>query len=346
MARKMKSKRPTMNDVAKLAGVSQPTVSRVLNPNEMAGQISDETTQRVLAAVKQLGYRPNVVARSLRTQRTQTIALLVADLANGFYHPIARAVQDIARQHDYEILISNSDHIYENEKHFCEIVLNRGVDGVVMVPIHLTNADLDHYVSQTNIPFVALGQHVQHPKIDVVYMDDERAIYEATKWLITDCGYRQFGFVGVPDSLPPGPRRFRGFMKALKEYGVGFDPRFLHYGDFTLAGGSRVAHAFMQQSELPSVIVALNDLMAIGLILAFQEAGYTVPDDVAVVGFDDIPEAVIVRPALTTVVQDSHDIGQKLARALFQRIEDPNIGAQRIFESPYRIVPRQSTRSV
>ena len=103
-----------MYDVAKLAGVSQPTVSRVLNHNDTTVQISDETRQRVMAAVEELGYRPNILARSLRTQRTQTIALMIADLSNGFYHPIARAVQDVARKRDYEVLISNSDHLYEN----------------------------------------------------------------------------------------------------------------------------------------------------------------------------------------------------------------------------------------
>ncbi len=341
----MKNKRrPTMRDVAEIAGVSQPTVSRVLSPREITAQISDETTQRVLEAVKQLGYRPNVVARSLRTQRTETIALMIADLGNGFYHPIARAVQDIAHQHEYEILIANSDHLYENEKHFFEIVLKRGVDGVIMVPIHLTNDDIDHYISQTNIPFVALGQHMTHPKIDVVYMDDERATYDAAIWLITACGYRSFGYVGVPESLPPSPRRFRGFKAALVEYGLDLDPRFRHDGDFSLDSGMRVAQEFIKQSELPSVIMVLNDLMAIGLILALQEAGISVPDDVAVIGFDNIPEAQIVRPALTTIVQDSQDIGQKLARALFDRIENPNLGPRRVFESPYRIIPRQSTR--
>src|SRR5215813_9624001 len=189
----MKRKQPTMYDVAKLAGVSQPTVSRVLYRTETTAQISDETSQRVLAAVEKLGYRPNTVARSLRTQRTQTIALLIADLSNGFYHFLARAVQDVARRHDYEVLISNSDHLYENEKHFCEIVLGRGVDGVIMVPIHLTNEDLDHYASQAHIPFVVLAEYVTHPNIDVVFLNDEKAIYEATRWLITDCGHTRLG---------------------------------------------------------------------------------------------------------------------------------------------------------
>jgi DNA-binding LacI/PurR family transcriptional regulator len=339
----MKRKRPTMDDVAKLAGVSQPTVSRVLSRTDTTPQISDVTTQRVLEAVEKLGYRPNAVARSLRTQRTQTVAMLIADISNGFYHPMARAVQDVARLHDYEVLISNSDHIYENEKHFCEIVLGRAVDGVILVPIHLTTAELGHYVSQTHIPFVVLAEQINHPEIDVVYVDDEQATYEAMRWLIADCGHTRIGYVGVPEVLPPGPRRLRGFTRALNEAGLTLDPRFMQEGDFTLEGGRKAAQALMQIGELPSALMVVNDLMAIGVILALQEAGYSVPEDVAVIGFDDIPEATIVRPTLTTIAQDPRDIGHKLAKALFERIENPNIGTRRIFQSSCRLIPRQST---
>ncbi len=331
-----------MYDVARLAGVSQPTVSRVLNPAETTAQISDETRERVLAAVKTLGYRPNAVARSLRTQRTQTIGLLIADLSNGFYHPIARTVQDIARQHGYEVLISNSDHIYENEKHFCEIVLGRAVDGVIMVPIHLTTAELDHYSSQTHIPFVVLAEYVVHPNIDVVFVNDERATYEATRWLATDCGHRRIGYVGVSDFYPPGPRRRHGFKRAMAESNLPIDPRFMFESDFTLEGGKQIAHQLMQVGELPSAMMVVNDLMAIGLILELQEAGYSIPNDVAVVGFDDIPEATIVRPTLTTIAQDPRDIGEKMAKALFERIKNPNLPARRL-ESSYQLIPRQST---
>jgi LacI family transcriptional regulator len=338
-----KVKLPTMHDVARLAGVSQPTVSRVLSQHEITAQISEETRQRVLDAVKTLGYRPNAVARSLRTQRTQTVALLIADLTNSFYHPMARAVQDVARQHDYEVLMSNSDHIYENEKHFCEIVLGRGVDGVMMVPIHLTNEDLEHYVSQTHIPFVVLAEYITHPNIDVVYLNDELAMYEATRWLISECGYTKIGYVGVPDYLPPGPRRVRGYRRAMQDSGLTVDPRFMRIGDFTRDGGAKAAYDLMQEDELPEVLIIVNDLMAIGAILAFQEAGYTVPDDIGIVGFDDIPEATIVRPTLTTIAQDPRDIGLKLANALFERIENPDIVERRVFESPFKLVARQST---
>ncbi|MBN8620737.1 MAG: LacI family DNA-binding transcriptional regulator, partial [Anaerolineae bacterium] len=248
----MRDKLPTMHDVAKLAGVSQPTVSRVLNQNTTAVQISEETRQRVLDAVRELGYRPNAVARSLRTQRTQMIALLVADIANGFYHSIARAIQDVARQHDYEVVISNSDHVYEHEKHFCEIVLGRGVDGVIMVPVHLTDDDLDHYVSQSRIPFVALAQYVTHPSIDVVFVNDERAIYEATQWLIEAHEHTRVGYIGVPDHFPPGPRRFRGYSRAMRDAGLSINPRYLREGDFTMDGGAAAIQSLVESGDMPS----------------------------------------------------------------------------------------------
>ncbi len=336
-------KLPTMYDVARLAGVSQPTVSRVLNDNDTMVQISDDTRQRVLAAVETLGYRPNVVARSLRTQRTMTVAMLIADISNSFYHPMARTVQDIARQHGYEVLISNSDHIYENEKHFCEVVLRRGVDGVIMVPIRLTNEEIADYMSQTHIPFAVLAEHIVHPNIDMVYVNDERAIYETVRWLISDCGHRRIGYIGVPDYLPPGPRRLHGFMRAMSDSGLTIDDRLMYEGDFSLEGGAKVARILMENGELPSALMVVNDLMAIGVILTLQEAGYSVPGDVAVVGFDNIPEATIVRPTLTTIAQDPRDIGYKLATALFERLANPGITERRVFESSFRLVQRQST---
>jgi LacI family transcriptional regulator len=331
-----------MYDVAKLAGVSQPTVSRVLNQNDTTVQISDETRQRVLAAIEELGYRPNVLARSLRTQRTQTVALLIADLSNGFYQVIARAVQDVARQHDYEVLISNSDHLYENEKHFCQVVSRRPVDGVIMVPIHLTENDIDEYFGKTNIPVTILGGHLQVNGVDGVYVDDERATYLAVQWMINERQYHNFGYVGVSDDYPPGPRRLRGFLRAIHDASFKFDPRFHLMGDFTMESGAEAARKLLSVGEMPRALFVLNDLMAIGVILTLQEAGIRVPQDVAVMGFDDIPEARIVRPMLTTIAQEPRDIGLKLANALFERINDQDITGTRLFESTTKLVIRDS----
>lgn len=336
------SRPATMRDVAKLAGVSQPTVSRVLNQTNTDISISEETISRVMAAVKELEYRPNVLARSLRTQKTKMIALMLADITNPFYHPIARAVHNVARECDYEMLIADTDHLYENEIEFCEAVTRRPVDGVIMVPIHLTYADLDSFTSRTNTPVVALGQHVQHPHIDVVQVDDERAVYDITRWLIQEKGHTRFGYVGVPDYMPPGPRRFRGFTMAIHEAHLTLESRFVVVGDFTLDGGKRAAAELLERGDIPSALVVANDLMAIGVILRLQEAGLRVPEDVAVVGFDDIPEARIVRPTLTTIIHDASDIGYKLAKLLFERIEDPGLPQRRI-TSTWGIAVRDST---
>jgi LacI family transcriptional regulator len=336
------SKTPTMRDVARLAGVSQPTVSRVLNNTPSTIPVSEETRQKVLAAVKELGYRPNMTARSLRTQRTQMIALMIADISNAFYHPIARAVQDIARQHDYDVIIANSDHRYDNEKHFCEAVVRRPVDGVIMVPIHLTYEDIDRFITFTQNPVVVLGQHIQHPEVDVVWSDDEKATFEAVTWLIEKQGYGQVGFLGVPEEYPPGPRRWRGFKRAMEHAGLPVEPDFAFQGDFTLESGRRAAQQLLAKRDWPPVVFAVNDLMAIGLILELQDAGYTVPDDIAVMGFDDIPEASIIRPHLTTLAQTPVEIGQKLATALFDRIEGRANGSKRVLECPCTLVPRQS----
>lgn len=330
-----------MRDVAKLAGVSQPTVSRVLNQANTTIAISEETRNKVMAAVEELNYRPNMLARSLRTQQTQMIAVMIADISNGFYHPIVRSIQDVADEYGYDVMIANTDHIRSNEIRFCEAVTRRPVDGIIMVPYHLTADDLDDLLRSTETPIAVLGPQIVHAQIDVVHGDDEHAIYRATKWLVEERNHRRFGFIGVMELLAPGPRRFRGFKRALDEYGITIAPEHIVMGDFSLESGRHMAHALMQTGKLPSVVVAINDLMAIGALLAFQEAGYNVPDDVAVMGFDDIPEAGLIRPALTTIAQDPVDIGRKLATCLLTRMDDPQMPGRRL-ESQFHLIKRDS----
>jgi LacI family transcriptional regulator len=336
------SRPPTMHDVAKRAGVSQPTVSRVLNRTQTPIPVSEDTQRKVFAAVKELGYRPNMTARSLRTQRTQMISLMIADISNSFYHPIARTVQDVARRHDYDVLIANSDHLYENEKHFCEAVMRRPVDGVIMAPQHLTYEDIDDLIAITNTPIAALGQHINHPSVDVVYADDEKGTYEAAKWLISERGYETIGYIGVPSTFAPGIRRWRGFQRALDEMGMAIEADFVMEGDFSVDSGRYAVRSLLKNRKLPSVIFAINDLMAIGSISALHDAGLTVPDDVAVMGFDNIPETTIITPRLTTVAQYPRDIGQKLAEVLFERIDGLAPDAGRRIEIPLKLLPRES----
>jgi DNA-binding LacI/PurR family transcriptional regulator len=332
-----------MRDVARLAGVSQPTVSRVLNDTATTVSISEETRQKVLDAVKALGYHPNMTARSLRTQKSQMIALMIADISNGFYHPMARAVQDVARKHNYDVIIANSDHRYDNEKHFLEAVIRRPVDGVIMVVFRLTDEEIDRFITIAQTPIVVLGVQIEHPEVDVVWADDEKATFEAVTWLIEERGYSQVGFLGVPDDYPPGPRRWNGYKRAMEHAGLPIFSDYLYFqGDFTLESGRKAARELMTRQDWPPVMFALNDLMAIGFILELQDAGYNIPDDIAVMGFDDIPEASIIRPHLTTIAQTPVDIGQKLVNTLFDRIEGNRNGPKRILEAPCILTPRQS----
>lgn len=343
MEKSKKKKKPaTMRDVAKLAGVSQPTVSRVLNQTDTSISISDETREKVMAAIEKLEYRPNMYARSLRTQQTNMIAVLIADITNSFYPHIAHSIQTIAREEGYDVMIANSDHLYENEKHFCEAIMRRTVDGVILVPIHLTEKDLNELYMHTNTPISILGQHIDHPRIDVVYANDELAIYRATSWLIEEKNHRQLGYVGVPDMLPPGPRRLKGFMRAVRDHKLNIRSEHLLEGDFTLEGGKQVGRELLQLNSLPSALVVANDAMALGIILTLQEAGIRIPEDIAIIGYDDIPEATIIRPALTTIEQNSAYIGRKLARLLFERIANPEIPSRRI-EVPNSLIIRDST---
>ncbi len=331
----------TMRDVALAAGVSQGTVSRVLSNSPTVVSISDETREKVLDAVRRLGYRPNLLARSLRTQQTSMIAMMIADISNPFYHTIVRTVQDIARQHNFDVLIANTDQLYENERHFCEAVMRRPVDGIIMVPYHLSTEEIDQVIRQTGASVVALGQHIHHPAVDTVFADDERATFEAVTWLI-EKGHQQLGFIGVPDSFPPGPRRWRGFQRAMQEAGLSFNPVHIEYGDFTDRSGQVAMQRLVERGNLPTAIFACNDRMALGAMGAALDLNVRIPDDVAIMGFDNIPEATLIRPHLTTVAQYPVEIAQRLGTALFERIEGRENGPRRVFEVHCEIIERQS----
>ena len=333
---------PTMNDVAKLAGVSQSTVSRVLSEAPTPFPVTEETRQRILNAVDTLGYQPNMTARSLRTQRTQMIAVMIGDISNAFYHPIVRAVQDVAAGYDYDVLISNGDHVYENEVRFLKTILRRPVDGVIMAPHRLMMGDLDNFIRRSHIPVVAIGAQVEHPLVDIVGGTSQLATYDAIRWLIDVKGHKRIGFLGVAGDMPPGPARLRGYERAMSEAGLVIEPNLIQKVEFTVEGGAQGMTALLQQPSPPTVAFAANSLMAIGAIMTAKAAGYRVPEDIGVMGFDDIPEASIIDPKLTTIARDLPKIGRQVAEILFERITEQVTGPGRFFQSEWKLIERQS----
>ncbi len=332
-----------MNDVARLAGVSQSTVSRVLSETPTPFPVTEETRKRIREAVETLGYQPNMIARSLRTQRTQMIAVMIGDISNAFYHPIVRAVQDVAAHvHNYDVLISNGDHVYENEMRFLQMVLRRPVDGVIIAPHRLSMSDLDNFIQRSHIPVVAVGAQVEHALVDVVGGTSQPATYEAISWMIKAKGHQRIGFMGIADDMVPGPARFRGYQRAMTDAGLSIEPGFIQKTEFTVEGGAQAMRAYLEQANPPSAVFASNSLMAIGAIMAAKAAGRRVPEDIGVMGFDDIPEAMIVDPRLTLIARDLPSIGKQVAEMLFERISGAVTGPGRFVQSPWKLIERES----
>lgn len=332
----------TMRDVAKAAGVSQSTVSRVLNNNAVGIPIGEETRRRVLDAVQSLGYYPNLHAGSLRGQKTQMLAMMIADIANPFYHAMVRAVQDVARLHRYDVMIANSDHARENELHFMESIIRRPVDGVFLVPYHLTSEHIDEIIARTGSAVVAVGQHINHPLVDTVHGADYDALFDAVAWLHRARGHHRIGFIGVTEVHSAGARRHAAFEAAVQTLGLADDPELYVTGDWSEASGEVAMQALLALTQRPSAVVAINDLMAIGALEAARAANLRVPEEVAVVGFDDIPAAAWVRPRLTTIAQYPADMGRILTEALFERINGVVEGPGRRFSVPCKLIVRES----
>jgi len=333
-----------MRDVAKAANVSQSTVSRILSPASSKSKvpISDETKGKVLEVVKELGYQPNQYARSLRGQKNHVIGMLIADISNPFYHPMVRAVQDVASQYHYGVMIANSDHLREKEMLFCESLLRRPVDGAVMIPYHLTDNDLQNLKARTGMAISAVGNHVQHPDVDVVYADDAKASYEAVQWLIEQRKHERIAMICASHQFPVIIRRYGAFQRAMADAGLSVPPEYVVEGDWSVESGRRAITALLALPKPPTAVFAASDTIAIGALAAAEEMNYRVPEDIAIIGFDDIPAASWVRPQLSTVAQFPGEMGTLLAKALFERIRGEYNGPSRRFEVPCHFFERAS----
>jgi DNA-binding LacI/PurR family transcriptional regulator len=332
-----------MRDVARLAKVSQSTVSRVLSGASDTIPIGEKTRERVLKAVEQLGYQPNLHAGSLRGQKTRMVAIMVADITNPFYHPIIRAVQDVAYSYRYDVMVANSDHRQLGEQHFLESVIRRPVDGVLVIPYHLGDVELGDLMERTGAVVGVVGQHIRHPQVDVAFGDDGAATEEAVTWLHKTKGHTGIGFIGVAQSFSAAVRRQAAYHQAMQRAQLEISPGYEQFGDWSLESGYAAMQRLLDLPHPPTAVFVCNDLMAIGALDAAQHRGLRVPEDVAVVGFDDIPAASWVRPRLTTIAQYPAEMGEKLAVAIFERIQGEYTGPGRRFEVPCRLVEREST---
>ena len=335
-------KKLTQKEVARLAGVSQAIVSHVVN--QTGKSIPEETRQRVLDAMEELGYTPNKAARSLRTQKSYTIACIVPDLTNTFFPPFLRGVQSVADLHDYDLIIYDSHTSAVKEHRYVKSLGCGHVDGAVASLFH-RDQDLVDAMLARGVHLVTLERGCpqsgtrQH---DVVYVDNITASRAAVAYLIK-LGHTRIGILSGTLGTPPQRSRLEGYRQELKAHALDVDETYVRNGDYTEASGYAEMQALLSLPDRPTAVFAANDLMAVGAMSAVQNQGLRIPQDIAIIGFDDIPAARLVSPALTTVRQFQDQIGQRAASLLFDRLCDKASQDFQFVEMPFEIIVREST---
>jgi LacI family transcriptional regulator len=319
------NKRPTLNDVAKQANVSIATVSIVVN-NYKGGNItiSEETRQRVLAAINEIGYVPNLTARSLRTNKTQLLAIMVQDLTNPFFPLLVRGAQEVAESNNYVLLVFDCIQFSaEREKAFLNTVTSRRVDGVIMTN-YLSQPEMLAPLLEHKVPIVTIG--AEWPGIDSVALDDIQAVENLVLHL-KNKGHTRIAHLAGKENTPPADHRLLGYRQGLEAAGLTFDPTLICRGSFSKQGIEELLAPLFKNPVLqpPSALVAANDVMAVEAMRILKRWGLQIPEDVAVTGFDNIPEAEYLIPSLTTVENCAQVMGKKSAERLLQRLSTDEV---------------------
>jgi DNA-binding LacI/PurR family transcriptional regulator len=335
--RDSRTARPTIRDVARSASVSLSTVSLVLN---QTGPASAETRQRVLDAVRELGYEPNSQARNLRSRRAHAIGLIVPDVLNPFFALVAEGVQEEARRRDYLLVLCSSDFEADREADHARLLRASRLDGV----IHLSGTGVPEEALLElagDSPLVFVDERVAGLDRPFVGSDNRRGARLAAEFAL-ECGHVRFGIVEGPPGLWTASERSAGYKQALEEAGIDLAEISTFAGDYRLESGRDAAARLVGQNGLqtPTVLLVANDLMAIGCLRHCVDAGIRVPEEVGIVGYDDIALAELVTPGLTTVRQPAREMGRQAARMLLDEIEGRD--GEREVDLPAELVVRDS----
>jgi LacI family transcriptional regulator len=308
----------TMRDVARKAKVSIRTVSRAINRQ---GEITEETRQRVLAAVKELGYRPSKVAQALVTRRTETIGFILGDITNPFFSEFARGVMDTAEVEGYNVFVCNSDGDSAKEIGALESLVDHGVDGIISFPDYASEDKLKAF-AETDTPLVIVNRPFHHHKIGLVLTQIQQGAKLAVDYLVSK------GHTAIAMLAGPGPmaqtQRVKGFRDALVSHGLQVVDEWVLPGPPVLEHGLRATRHLLTEYSQVTAVFCYNDLIAMGAIQACRKMGLRVPDDCAIVGFDDIQFASMTDPPLTSVHVDKYWLGQQAASLLFKMLDNPN----------------------
>lgn len=327
----------TIKDVAKAAGVSKSTVSRVFSNS---GNYSDETKRKVLEAAERLNYRKNTIATAMKTKETKNLGLIIYKkhkpiLSHPFYAPIVEAIVDSSRERGYSIIIATDQDI---ESSAAESLLEKRVDGIIFTSF--IHEAIIKKCKEMGLPLVLLNCSMD---LDVTFVkaDDYMGAYEAVVYLIKK-DYTEIGFLCGSLQNHSYYERYRGYLAALNDYNIPVREKFMRFGEATISEGTRLMNSMLESGDVPRAIFASCDMIAIGAIKAIKKAGLKIPDDVAVIGFEDIEHNVLIEPALSTVFVDKVKMGQMAVDVLLDQIgEKPKSRRENIL--PTKLILRESS---
>jgi DNA-binding LacI/PurR family transcriptional regulator len=331
----MTNSRPTIRDVARQAGVSHQTVSRVINGS---ADVLPETRAHVKAAIEKMGYRPSAIARSMARGLTHTLACISPNLTDYTFASVIEGAETEARQHGYFILSSSAADPEAFRELVDELVGHRRVDGLIIINPY--SDERFEYVPQ-NFPVVYVGARSHGENISSVCLDDERVAYEATRHLIS-LGHSNIAMVTGPMAEDCSQDRTEGFRRALQEAGLAFNETMIVEGDWSATSGQDALLFFVEEGRAPTAIFAQNDRMAMGVLRAARDVKLKVPSQLAVIGVDDMPLSSYFDPPLTTMRQDMPRIGQEATRILLNQIKEKSVEVREV-KLTAQLVVRQST---
>lgn len=305
----------TIADVAKRAGVSKMTVSRVINDS---GYISPETRARVEQALQELGYIPNVLARSLRFKQTHTIALVLTDITNPFFTTLARGVEDKASEEGFSVIFCNTDESPDDEAEYVRVLMQKQVDGLLLVPTRHSEMSIAALQAHA-VPVVVLDRRIPGCQVDTVRCDSEAGAYQLAQHLIA-LGHRRVAVLGGPEGVSTAEDRIAGFQRAWAEAGLDPTGARISYCPYTIEGGYHAAQAALAQLPRPTALFTANNFIAIGALRALREQGLRLREDLSLVTFDDLPAPFSIDPFLTVIEQPAYEMGWRAMALLLDRL--------------------------
>ncbi len=316
----------TIKDVARLAGVSVATVSHVINGTR---PVAPETAARVWKAIKELDYHPNAVARSLRTRTTHAIGVVVSDITNPFFATLVRGAEDAAIEAGYSIIVCNSDEDLQKEDLYVNMLRRRRMDGLLIAPVRDGASPAVQELAQSGIPFVFVDRKAKGIEADAVLSDNVQGAYLATTHLL-ERGHARIGIILGIKGATTTEERFHGYRLALEEHGLPIDHRLVVYGSYRAEGGQEALRALLSLPDPPTAVFSTNNLMTLGALRELRRRGVKVPEELAIVGFDELEWAELVEPPLTVVSQRPHEIGHRAIGLLLERLRDPDLKPREI----------------